>query len=112
MGKMSREKGKAGEREAAGEWAKAFGGTARRGVQFQGSKDSPDIVTDHANIHIEVKRCESGSLYLWLAQAKFDCGGKIPVVLHRKNKKKWVVIMELDDAPAFVREISGDTEIL
>jgi hypothetical protein len=36
MGTKSRNKGKAGEREAAAEITRLFGVTARRGVQFQG----------------------------------------------------------------------------
>ena len=109
MGRSEREKGKSGEREAASEWRRLFGVDARRGVQYCGGPDAPDIVTGHANLHVEVKRCESGNPYLFLAQAKADAFGKIPVVLHRKNKKKWLLIMELDSAPAFVREIAGET---
>jgi hypothetical protein len=108
MGRSQREKGKAGEREAAGEWSRLFCVPARRGVQYHGGPEAPDIVTGHENIHVEVKRTESGNPYLFMAQAKAECGEKIPVVLYRRNKKKWLLVVELDDAPAFVREIAGD----
>lgn len=92
----SREKGKRGELELAA-FLKEHGIEARRGVQFKGGADSPDVVTDLKDIHIECKRVESGSLYAWLAQATRDAGeGKLPVVAHRKNGKIWVAILPLD----------------
>ena len=98
MGKFSREKGKRGERELAGEIAAALGITARRGMQFQGSPDSPDVVTDIPEIHVECKRTEQFRLYESLAQAASDAGpSKIPLVFHRKNHKPWVVILRLTD---------------
>jgi hypothetical protein len=104
MGRMQREKGKSGEREAAKEWARLFGVAARRGKQFSGSEDSPDIVTSHAGLHFEVKRCEAGNPYNWLAQAIGECGEKVPVVLHRRNNQPWIAVLRLDDLPEFVRE--------
>ena len=43
MGKKSRDKGKAGERELASK-LREYGYDARRGVQFHGGPDSPDVV--------------------------------------------------------------------
>ncbi len=106
----SRQKGARGERSAAKEWAKVFGGEARRGQQFAGGTDSPDIVTSHANVHVEVKRTERGNPYLWMEQATRDAGGKIPVVLHKRNHKRWLLIVELDNAQRLAAEIGGQVE--
>jgi len=99
MGLFSRNKGKVGERELARELARVFGVTARRGVQFQGSPGSPDVIVDIPDLHIECKRTERFRLYEALEQALSDAGVKIPVVLHRQNKKPWVAIVRLDDLP-------------
>ena len=44
--KNSRAKGQRGELEFASELRKLFGISARRGVQFRGGADSPDIISD------------------------------------------------------------------
>ena len=97
MGRKSLDKGKRGEREAAAEIRRIFGTDANRGRQFQGGEDSPDINTDIADVHFEVKRVESLRLYPAIEQATKDAGVKVPVVLHRKNKKPWLAIVPLED---------------
>jgi len=92
----SRDKGKRGEREFAA-FLRERGITARRGQQFSGGGDSPDVVHDIPGVHFEVKRCESGSLYEWLKQAISDAAGKIPIVAHRRNNKDWVAILPITD---------------
>lgn len=93
----SRAKGKRGELELAA-FLRKYGLSARRGQQFQGGAGSPDVVCDGlAGYHIEVKRVEAGSLYAWLDQADRDRGPQqVPVVFHKKNHRKWVVIMPAD----------------
>lgn len=96
MGKASRDKGKRGERELAGK-LREHGFDARRGVQYHGGPDSPDV-TGLEGVHIEVKRVERLSLYDALSQAKADAGlGEMPVVMHRRNNCEWVVIQPLED---------------
>lgn len=95
MGKASREKGKRGERELASR-LREYGYDARRGVQYQGGKDSPDVV-GLPGIHIEVKRTERLDLYGALSQSKGDAENDKPVVIHRKNNCEWVVIQPLED---------------
>lgn len=99
MSAMQRNKGAAGERELAAE-LRELGFEARRGVQYAGGGGSPDIVADLPGIHIECKRVENkstGTIYDWLKQAVRDAAGKIPVVMHRRNYKPWVVILPLDE---------------
>lgn len=99
----SRAKGAAGERELAN-WLKERGLDARRGQQFSGGTDSPDVVCPTLDgFHIECKRVEAGNLYTWLAQAIKDAGAtKIPLVIHRRNKKDWVAILPLEALISYI----------
>jgi hypothetical protein len=93
----SRQKGAGGEREFA-QVLKGKALDARRGQQFSGSKDSPDVVCpDLTNVHFEVKRVEAGNPYKWFEQAKRDGEGKMPIVAHRKNGQQWLAILDMDD---------------
>lgn len=86
-------KGKVGERE----WRDvliAHGYEARRGQQFSGSKDSPDVVHNIRWIHFEVKRVESLNIHEAIKQAREDSGHKLPIVAHRRNKGRWMVTMD------------------
>jgi len=109
----SRQKGARGERCAAAAWSEVFGGTARRGQQFSGSPDSPDIVTDFPEIHIEVKRTERGNPYSWLEQAVTDAGpGQCPLVLHRRNNQEWIVIVRLTDVPRLAAAVAAKAQAM
>ena len=89
-------KGKDGELEAA-RLLRFYGYNARRGVQYKGGADSPDVV-GIPGAHIEVKRTERTALYDWIAQAKADSApDEIPVVMHRKNRAQWLAILSFDD---------------
>ncbi len=102
----SRSKGKRGELEAAKEWVRVMGGTARRGQQFSGGQESPDVISSHETLHLEVKRCEAGNPYRWMEQAVRDAGDKTPLVLHRRNGQPWLVMVRLDDVPRLAQAIS------
>lgn len=96
MGMKSRNKGKVGEREVAALLA-SHGYDARRGVQYHGGPDSPDVV-GLPGAHVEVKRTESLRLYDALKQAEGDARGvEFPVVFHRKNNRKWVCVLDAED---------------
>jgi hypothetical protein len=90
-------KGKKGEREAAKAWAAATGLEARRGRQYSGL-EGKDVALEAPGIHLEVKRVEALSLYPAVEQAARDAAeGEVPVVLHRRNRKPWLVVVRLDD---------------
>jgi len=98
MGLMQRRKGAAGEREAAAKLNEVLGTHLRRGRQYCGSPESPDVAGDLPGLHLEVKRVEALRLYPSLEQARRDAGtGEVPAVMHRMNKKPWVVIVYADD---------------
>lgn len=101
----SRAKGAAGERELAN-YLTTHGFAARRGCQFSGGPDSPDVVCgDLHGFHIECKRVEAGNLYNWLAQADRDKGdGQVPLVCHRRNGKGWVAVLPLEDFLKLVKK--------
>ena len=106
MGKMSRDKGKSGEREVA-EIIRSHGFEARRGQQFRGSPGSPDVIHSIPNIHIEVKRAERFNLYDALDQAHDEShAADTAVIFHRRNNKRWVVVLE---AEAFLRMLRATT---
>lgn len=95
-------KGKRGEREAA-ELLRKHNFEARRGQQFAGGGDSPDVVSSMEGVHIEVKRTETLSIYSAVEQALKDKKEKdVPLVLHRRNGKPWLAIMLADDLLAIL----------
>jgi Holliday junction resolvase len=90
-------KGKRGEREWA-KYLREHGFTnARRGRQFRGSPDSPDVVDGIEGTHCEVKRTEKINVYDAMKQALDDAGCKMAYVAHRRNDKRWLVILTADD---------------
>lgn len=105
MGRMSKQKGKRGEREAAAELGQLLGCHARRGVQYQGSTDSPDVVLEGVNVHVECKRTETINVYKALEQATGDAGSKVPIVWHRRNGKPSVVVVSTENLIRLAAEI-------
>jgi len=95
MAKLSRDKGKRGEREVV-DLLKKHGFEARRGQQFRGGADSPDVIHNLPNFYIEVKRKESLSLYPALEKAEDETLQR-PIVFHRRSGKPWVVILYAED---------------
>lgn len=105
----SRRKGADGEREWAA-YLRGNGIDARRGQQFSGSPDSPDVVSDLDEwFHAEVKRVEALRLHPAMEQAESDAGdGKVPYVAYRKNRKPWIVLMRAQDAiPLMLAAVRG-----
>lgn len=93
----SRSKGKRGELELA-ELLRSYGYTARRGVQFKGGVDSPDVVCEDLPwVHFECKLVEAGNPYVWLDQAERDAGDKLPIVAHRRSRREWIAVLSFDD---------------
>lgn len=93
----SRAKGCRGERLWR-DFLRAFGLEARRGQQFSGGKDSPDVVCpDLPDVHWEVKFVNAGNPYNWLDQAIRDGTGKTPIVAHKRNNRDWICVIKADD---------------
>lgn len=100
----SRRKGAVGEREIA-KYLREHGFTeARRGQQFKGGADSPDVV-GLTGFHVEVKRVERLDLNAAMDQSIRDSApDEKPLVVHRRNNDYWKVTMRLDD---FMEVIHG-----
>jgi Holliday junction resolvase len=101
----SKRKGALGERQ----WRDKLreeGFDARRGQQYHGGADSPDVICDSMpKLHFEVKYTERLQIYDAVSQAIHDAGdGKMPVVVHRKNNCEWLVLMRADDWFKIVKE--------
>lgn len=106
---LSRQKGARGEREAAKVLQETFGCQARRGCQFAGGKDSPDVVTSIDGVHIEVKRVERLNIHDAIAQSVRDSGGKVPCVLHRRDRTDWLLTVRLSDARGLIEKLAAAT---
>ena len=102
----SREKGTRGERELAKKLAE-YGFNTWRGQHYSGANGDADVV-GIPKLHIECKRVERLNIYDAIAQSKHDAReGEIPVVMHRKDKCKWLITMELDTFMDRFRESIG-----
>lgn len=105
-GLMSRNKGKRGEREVRDLFKEVGFDKARRGQQFAGSPDSPDVIVPGLDgYHVEVKFVENLNLYKALEQAIADGDGKKPLLFHRKSHTDWLVTL---DAKEFLKLLTNE----
>lgn len=111
MGKMSREKGKRGERDWAS-FCRSQGYDCRRTSQYCGKTGDASDVVGLQGIHQEVKRVERLDLYGALSQAQMDAKpGEMPIVAHRKNDHPWVVIIGAEDFFTIYREWEAGRDV-
>ena len=114
-GKRSRDKGARGEREACAELERLTGVPWHRSlVQTRhGGTEAPDVVpeirgTALDRLHVEVKRGKAPALWSALEQAKRDSGDRgVPLVLARRDRGSWVVLVELDSLDVLVEVLNG-----
>lgn len=91
----SRAKGARAERELAHRLSE-LGFQCRRGQQFSGI-EGEDVV-GLPMVHIECKAVERLNLRDAMAQSERDAKeDQIPVVMHKKNRKPWLVTLNLED---------------
>lgn len=100
----SKRKGARGERMLARVFTEA-GFPARRGQQFKGGEDSPDVVCPTlTRWHWEAKSAEQIRFRGWLAQAEGDCGVKPWVIAWKRKFGPWLAVMKLEDLLDFIRD--------
>ena len=93
----SRTKGKVGELEIVN-ILKSYGIEARRGQQFKGTNDSPDVIHNLEPFEIEVKRVQNLNLHKAMNKTIETMEeSKIATVWHRKNGTEWLVTMRMTD---------------
>ena len=99
----SRRKGVRGERLWRDE-LRANGYAARRGQQFSGSPDSPDVVCEAlAWAHFEVKCVERLNIEDAMEQARRDACAKVPLLAHKRSHRRWLVTMDAETLFQFLR---------
>ena len=97
MGKPSRDKGKRAEREVAEILRALDFPAARRGRQYSGSPESPDVVgIDGA--HLEIKHRQAGNVAKWLDECAEDAGPELlPLLIHRSDRSVFKLTLYLGD---------------
>ena len=110
MGKMSREKGKRGERMLA-KALRDYGYDCRRTAQFCGKTGEASDVVGLPGIHIECKFVERLSIRDAMDQAVRDAKpGLIPAVMHKRSNEGWLVTMRLEDWIELYRDYGREGE--
>lgn len=102
-------KGKRGERAWRDQLREAGYARARRGKQYSGNEDAPDVICpDLPLAHWEVKWVEALNLWAAMEQAKRDAGTKKkPFVAHKRNSTEWLVTMPARVFFEILREGAG-----
>lgn len=104
--RFSKRKGASYELQIANWFEEHFHCEARRAQQYCGLGGDADI-SINLPIHLECKAVESFSLYSALSQAKKDASKtrRTPVVIHKKNNKPSVLIVELDNLTKLISDL-------
>ena len=102
----SRKKGMRGELEAE-KVLNSMGVPFIRTYSAQAALGGADGTTsnDQGLVKWEVKRCQRPRIYPWVNQVAAACtsDGYIPAVLWRSNRERWLVVLDLEKAPGWVR---------
>ena len=99
----SKRKGSDGERSFR-DLLRSAGFTARRGQQFSGSPDSPDVICPELPMHFEVKFGATHSVNAAFRQADREAAStNIPVVASKRNYGEWMVYLRAQDFLDIVR---------
>lgn len=100
----SRSKGKRIELEFA-HLLTEYGHEARRGQQFSGGADSPDVICQSLPIHWEVKGVEKLNLFETMENLIEECPkGKWRAVAWKKNRLGWLISLPAEDFFDLIKE--------
>lgn len=106
-GAYSRNKGKRGELFVRDFLNDTLGfKLCKRGQQFKGSPDSPDVV-GVKGLHVEAKFVEKLNIYDAVEQASQDAGKNTPAVFHKKNRKPLLITIKAEDLLRFCEIIQS-----
>lgn len=102
----SKAKGSQGEREIA-KILRDHGFDARRGVQYCGYNGDADVI-GLPGYHLEVKRVEKLNIDKAYEQSERDAKPhEVPLVVYRKNRTKWKVVIDLEDFLKLITQKEG-----
>lgn len=108
----SRDKGARGERLWRDILREHGFNSARRGQQFSGSKDSPDVICPELpTVHFEVKFVEKLSIEDAMNQAIKDAQDKLPIVAHKKKNRDWLITLKANDFLNLIKKTDMITSI-
>ena len=108
----SRQKGASGERKIANLLKERGFESARRGQQFSGTPDSPDVKCDELKeFHFEVKFIKQLRLYEFYSKALEDSGGdQCPVIVSKAPRKPIMASMEFADWVDLIQLAKGKVD--
>jgi Holliday junction resolvase len=103
-GAHKKRKGGEGEREVANIFNDR-GLKSRRTVQYNGQAGDSDILVEElSEFFFEVKRQNLINLHEWWKQVTADAKGKTPVLVFRRDRDEWRVVMSLTDWITLAKE--------
>lgn len=112
MSVNGKRKGKDGELDLC-KYLRGLGFVTRRGQQFKGTADSPDVVLE--GVYVECKRVEGlrPGTKLWedaVLTVCHECGGNPWALFHRENGQPWSLTFWAAD-PGFVVTTTGNARV-
>lgn len=111
-GKSNKRKGKVFERECS-KMIRDRGFDCRRGQQFRGSKDSPDIVSENLQeFHFECKFKQNLNLWDTLKKCLEEAPEKLPVIIWKRDRTIPLVTMDFHDWMDLVQYAKGQVDTL
>src|SRR4051812_25148425 len=98
MAKSQRVKGAVGEREIVNILKGRGYLQARRVPNSGGLHEKGDVADGIPGFHLEVKRQETTKILEWCRQSESEADeNSIPLLIFRRNRDKWRVVLSLDD---------------
>lgn len=106
MGRMSRAKGAAGEREFSKLLSEAMGVEIKR--KLGAARDGGDDL-EYGLFSFEVKRQEVIKIEEWMAQAlaSAEPSGRIPVVVFRRSNSRWRACIDIEVLFQMIKAVHG-----
>lgn len=95
-GRGSRQKGANAEREVV-ELLEAAGYPCHRTPHSGALEWLKGDITGMPDMHVEVKRCEAVRIDEWCNKAKAEAGDKTALVIYRRSRQPWRVVLTLED---------------
>jgi hypothetical protein len=107
VSRAQREKGLKGEREVAAIYRAA--GLTVRGLEGVGDHLIVAVPESGIVLHSEVKRQETARPWLWWEQATSEAPpGTIPVVAFRRNKSRWLAMVDLEQLARLLADVRAE----